>query len=133
MVNRSTEVFSPMNDDQLGRLSLIEAIRANTDAVNRLARHGEMQDRKLDEITGALGRIHTRLTLLERDTLKGEVDRNREGIEDVDSRLKALEVESQQRRGALSAVEWSVKNWPGVVGFFVLIALVLISTGKVQL
>jgi hypothetical protein len=44
------EVLTPMADEQLGRLALIEAIRANTDAVNRLARHAEQQDRKLDDM-----------------------------------------------------------------------------------
>lgn len=123
----------PMPDEQIGRLSLIEAIRANTDAVNRLSRHGEMQDEKLDRITQSLGRIDTRLTLLERDTLKAEVLRNRDDIDKQDDRLRALEVESQQRKGALSAFEWALKNWPGVVGFIGLVMLILITTGRVSL
>ncbi|RKF23387.1 hypothetical protein D6851_02635 [Altericroceibacterium spongiae] len=119
------EIFTPTSDDQMGRLALIEAIRANTDAVNRLSRHSEMQDRKFEEITTALARIDTRLALLERDDLRSDV-------EDLQSRIKPLEDDRQQRKGAMGLLEWWFKNWPAVVGFVGMIMVVLIATGKVD-
>ena len=126
------EIFTPMGDEQLGRLSLIEAIRANTDAVNRLARHGEMQDRKLDEISTSLGKIDTRLTLLERNTLEADVQRNRVDLDKIDERVNALEVERAERRGAQRLADWFFKNWPGIVAFIAMVMVVLVATGRVH-
>lgn len=121
-----------LGDDQLGRLALIEAIRANTDAVNRLARHGDEQDKKLDNITIALAEINTRLTLLERDTLKEEVRQDRQDIKDCQERLKVLEDEKMQRKGVLNLADWVFRNWPGIIGFVGLIIIVLVATGKLH-
>lgn len=126
------EIFTPMADDQLGRLSLIEAIRANTDAVNRLARHSEMQDRKLDEISASLGKIDTRLTVLEHTTLKADVQRNVQRLDELDARVDQLEEERAERRGAVRSVDWIFKNWPGIAAFIAMVMVVLVATGRVH-
>lgn len=121
-------VFTQLADDQLGRLALIEAIRANTDAVQRLARHGEGQDHKLDEITKSLAKIDTRLALLENNSLKSEVAQQRKDIEEQDGRLRTLEAEREQRKGAMGLFDWIAKNWPAIIGFVALVVL-LVSKG----
>jgi predicted nucleic acid-binding Zn-ribbon protein len=127
------EVFVSMPDEQLGRLSLIEAIRANTDAVNRLARHGEMQDEKLDKINTTLGRIDTRLTLLERATLKDEVARNRVEIDDHESRLKVIEARESERAGASKFADALLKYGPFLIALVTALFIVLVATGRIAL
>jgi hypothetical protein len=120
------EVFVPLIDDQLGRLSLIEALRANTDAVQRLARHTEQQDRKLDEIQKTLGKLETRMTLLERSTLDQKVIELEKDVEE-------LKIYRSQKEAQASLINWVFKNWPGVVGFFLLIGTLLVTSGKLHL
>jgi hypothetical protein len=128
-----TEVFMPATDDQHGRLSLIEAIRANTDAVNRLARHGEMQDKKLDRINDTLGKIDTRLTLLERDTLKTDVARNRGEIDELKDKVGRLEAKDHERVGGLKFLDAVAKYGPMTLALVAAFFILLIATGKVVL
>lgn len=52
---------------------------------------------------------------------------------DMKMRLKVLEETGQQQRGATNLVGWVIRNWPGVVGFLLLIGLILRSNGKLAL
>lgn len=52
-------------------------------------------------------------------------------IKAMDDRLIALERARERRDGALGLVEWSIKNWQGVAGYIVLIAIVLRATGQI--
>jgi hypothetical protein len=51
-------------------------------------------------------------------------------ISDMKLRLKVLEEKNQQQTGAANLVGWVLKNWPGIVGFIVLIGLILRTEGK---
>lgn len=44
--------------------------------------------------------------------------------------IDALKAERDQRTGATNLISWVFKNWPGVVGFAVLLGIVLKSQGK---
>lgn len=45
-------------------------------------------------------------------------------------RLKVIEERNSQQRGAVNLVEWLVKNWPGMLGFVLLLAILLRAQGK---
>lgn len=49
---------------------------------------------------------------------------------DIKMRMKVLEETRQQQAGAASFAGWVFKNWPGVVGFILLIAVILRTEGK---
>lgn len=51
-------------------------------------------------------------------------------IADLKLRLKVLEDRGQQQRGAASLIDWAFRNWPGIVGFIVLLGFVLKNQGK---
>lgn len=117
-----TEVFTS-TDDQLGRLSLIEAIRANTDAVSRMGVRSDTQDKKLDDIVKALGAIDRRMTIIEHNSTPRDLERVEADVRALDVRLTALEAERNQRKGALGLVEWLGRNWPAIIGFALLLAV----------
>lgn len=119
-----SDILTPMPDDHIGRLALIEAMRASTDAVQRLARQVETQDGKLEGIKDQLAEMKTSIALLQQSSLKSDV-------EDLKTRLGALEASQQQQRGALGLFEWVLKNWPGIIGFFVLLAFVAREKGLI--
>lgn len=51
-------------------------------------------------------------------------------IADMKLRLKVLEERGQQQRGAASLIDWAFRNWPGVLGFILLMGLILRTEGK---
>ncbi len=120
------EILMPTSDEQVGRLALIEAIRANTDAVNRMSRHSEMTDRKLDEINRALGKIDTRLTVIENDELKQDVA-------DHEQRLRSLELDRAERGGMGKFADAVLKYGPFAVLLVTALFIVLVATKQVTL
>ena len=51
-------------------------------------------------------------------------------IADLKLRMRVLEERGQQQKGATNLVEWVFKNWPGIIGFIVLLGFFLRSEGK---
>jgi hypothetical protein len=49
---------------------------------------------------------------------------------DMKMRLKVLEEKGQQQVGAANLINWAFRNWPGVLGFFALIAVILRLEGR---
>jgi hypothetical protein len=102
-----SDILTPMPDDQIGRLALIEAMRANTDALQRVGRQVEGQEKKFDEIGKTLGEMKTDIALLKNNALKEQVERNRSDIEKLTARMDAqstLEAERKGERGVVSAI-----------------------------
>lgn len=118
----TVEVFST-NDDQLGRLSLIEAIRANTDAVSRMGNRADTQDKKLDDIGKSLAAIDRRMAVMENNSTPRDLQRVEDEVHSLDVRLTALEADRNQRKGALGLVEWVSRNWPAIIGFALLLVM----------
>jgi hypothetical protein len=93
-----------MPDDHIGRLAMIEAMRANTDALQRVGRQVEGQEKKFDEIGKTLGEMKTDIALLKNNALKDQVERNRTDIDKLASRVDAQESAEAQRKGERGAV-----------------------------
>ena len=127
------QILSPTTDDQLALLGVIEAVRSNTDAMNRMAQQSEKRDEKQDQIIEALGRIDTRLAVLEQNPLQGPVERNRAEIEKLDARVLKLEAAQLERVGVGKTVK-AFKDYAPIV-FSVLAALfvTLVATGRIVL
>jgi hypothetical protein len=53
-----------------------------------------------------------------------------EQVEDLRNEIADLKSERDKRTGAANLVNWVFKNWPGVVGFIVLIGVILRAEGK---
>lgn len=117
------EILTPTTDADLGRLALIEAVRANTDAVNRMAKHGDKTDTKLDAVIASLGKIDTRLSLIEH----GDVS---EDVADLKRRVTALEMDKASRGGAKGLADMLAKFGPIVLAIVGAVYLVMTATGK---
>lgn len=120
------QIFTQSTELEIAVAALTGALQTNTDALNRMAVHGERQDEKLDHIMEALGDVKTRLTLIERTPLSSRLDK-------LEADIKILNDERNQRIGGIKLGEWIFRNWPGVLGFLALIATVLVATGKLTL
>lgn len=56
-------------------------------------------------------------------SMQGRIDSLKDEVDDLKS-------ERDKRTGAANFVTWVFKNWPGVVGFILLIGLILRTEGK---
>ncbi|WP_159641825.1 hypothetical protein [Sphingorhabdus sp. 109] len=111
----------------------IEVLRQITDALHRAADRGDRTESKLDDIGNILHKVDNRLTVIENNSLDREVERNRVSIANLDKRVLYLEASNLRREGAMGIVEWGVKNWPAIIGFFILIAIILEVTGQINI
>jgi hypothetical protein len=119
MPDRS-DVFTQLPDDQLGRLSLIEAVRAQTDQVARLARAEESRDGKLEAIKEQLGDMKTSIALLQRESPRAELTALALRV----AALEAINERNRGERGAIAAVfnskalAWVFAGALGLVAWF---------------
>lgn len=51
-------------------------------------------------------------------------------VKALTAEIEALKSEKDQRTGAVNFINWGFKNWPGIVGFILLIGLILRTEGK---
>lgn len=124
VMNRD-DIFAPQSDDNIGRMALIEAVRANTDAVSRMARQGEAQGGKLDAIGQSLHALDRRLALIENNTIERDLERLRNCTHELESRIDVIEAREERRTGAMGLFEWVGRNWPVIVGATLLIAVLM--------
>jgi predicted nuclease with TOPRIM domain len=117
------ELLMPVSDEAALRQFEIEALRQITDNLRRL-------NEKMDDQGKAMNAMDVRLARIESNRMDGDVDEMRQMLLRVKDRLAKLEEDKHRRDGAVSALEWVFKNWPGILGFFALIALILGLTGK---
>lgn len=125
------QVLTPATDDQVALMGVIEAVRSNTDAMNRMAQQSEKRDEKQDQIIEALGRIDTRLAVLEQNPLHQQVERNRTDIEKLDVRVVKLEAAQQQREGAHGFADNMLKYGPFAIAAITALFIVLVATGRI--
>lgn len=109
---------------------LLQALKANTEAMGRLAERGDKQDGKLDGIVGTLHSIDKRLTVIENNSIERDVKKCREDLDAIDKRLAALEAIENQRKGAMGLWDWFRKSWPAIVGLIAIVAVILNTNGK---
>ena len=111
----------------------IEVLRQITDALNRAADRGDRTETKLDEIGKILHKVDNRLTVIENTSIEREVERNRVAIAGLDKRVTLLEATDNKRQGAMGLFEWVLKNWPGLVGFIILVVVIMQVTGRINI
>jgi hypothetical protein len=96
---------------------------------------GEMRG-QLREVVHTVNNSSSKIDQLGREVaeLKGIAS----SVTTIDTRVKTLEADvdtlkadRDKRDGAYGLVGWCLSNWPGIVGFIVLIAVVLKATGKI--
>lgn len=111
------ELMMPVTDENALRQFQIEALRQITDNLKRL---NDKMDKQGDELRS----IDARLIRIESNSVSASVQKLQEEVGD-------LRAEKFRRDGALGLFQWTFKNWPGVIGFFALVALILKSTGRI--
>lgn len=122
-------VFMPVSEDRLAQEAWLHALRANSDAIERLAKSSERRDEQFADLGKTLANMNTRLTLLESSPLQLQID----GIK---ARLKTVEddqLRRQGREGVWAALLRSpFVHWMTAVGTAIATAFVLLRDGSGQ-
>lgn len=103
------------------------------DAAERLVRLEEGYRRAADDILALRKFKHDHMVPLPQTvaSLIGAME-NLEALSSrLDERVRVLENDKIHVRSTLSLFDWAFRNWPGVVGFLVLVYLMLQSSGRV--
>jgi hypothetical protein len=111
------DLLMPVSDDKAVHLIEIEAMRQIVDNLRRLNDRSEKQTEVLHGIDQRLVRIESNKL----DTVVAELRAD----------VTILKADKERRDGAFGLVNWAFKNWPGVIGFFVLIFAILKSSGRI--
>ncbi len=93
------DILTPMPDEQIGRLALIEAMRANTDALQRVGRQVENQERQFADINKTLGEMKIDIALLKNTALEKTVENQGAEIKDIKARLDKHDEAEARRKG----------------------------------
>jgi uncharacterized coiled-coil DUF342 family protein len=104
------------------------------DVTNLAVMVGEMRG-QMRELVHTLNNVSGKIDGLSREVismgpLAAEIAEVKGDIKLVQTEINLLKSERDQRKGAVGLVEWLVKHWPGVLGFFVLLGLLLKTEGK---
>lgn len=115
----------PPRVGQLDEIS--EAIGRISGQVEALDRYTHEREHGINNLTQKVEGLGTRIT---RDiaAVEGRIEGR---IRAMDDRLVALERARDRRDGAFGLVEWFLKNWPAVIGFFVLLGVVMKANGQI--
>lgn len=119
------DLLMPVTDDHAARLIEIEALRQITDNLKGL------RD-EIKEARGDVSDVRERVIRIEAGQLDRQVETNTTAIGKLAERIDALERDKDRRDGAVSGLEWVFKNWPGILGFFALVFLILTVSGKLK-
>lgn len=114
---KRAELLMPVTDEHALRQFEIEALRQITDNLKRL---NEKMDKQSDDIRS----IDARLIRIESNSVSASVQK-------LETEMESIKAERNRREGAFGLVEWLFKNWPGILGFFALVFIVLEATGRI--
>ena len=127
--NMSAEVFVPVHDEDAMRGFLLQALRANTDAVGQLREQSDKREGKLDRIADTLHSIDKRLTVIENSSLQRDLETLRADHDKLEEAVRVLQAAESERKGAVKLGEWLRRWWPGIVGILGVGALVADRAG----
>lgn len=98
---------------------------------------GEMRG-QLRELVHTTNNVSTKIDGLTREViamgpLAAELAELKGEIKVARAEIQSLQTEREQRRGAVSLIEFIVKYWPGVLGFLLLLGILLQSNGRLKI
>jgi hypothetical protein len=115
----------PRASGQLDEIS--EAIGRLAGQVEALDRYTHEREHGINNLAQKVEGLGTRIT---RDiaAVEGRIEGR---IKAMDDRLIALERARERQDGAMGLFQWAVRNYPGVIGFFVLLFVVMRANGQI--
>lgn len=119
------QIMAATDTADVAQMATIEAIR-------QLADNGKRTNQILEGMQVELRDVRERVIRIEASEFKNTLIKVDTRVDDLGERVDRLEAAEDRRKGALGLVEWIGRNWPAMIGFAGLMAL-LAATGRLQL
>ena len=120
------KILTATEPADVAQMAMIECLR-------QIADGNKTQSKILDGMQVELRDVRERVIRIEATEVKGAIDKVNRRADDLEDRVDKLEAIEDRRTGALNLTNWVLRNWPAVVGYIVLAAIMLLSKGGVHL
>lgn len=120
------KIMAATETADVATLATIEALRSISDTMRAM-------QSEIKEIAKETRDVRERVIRMESSSSDKDIQQNRTRIEALEKDMAALKADKQRRDGALDLSSWFVRSWPNLVGFLVMLAALLVATGKVPL
>ena len=120
------EFMVPRSEDDATSLIFIHALRANADAMKRMADQQDRISGKVDGVSDLIHHMDKRLAVIEANSLAP-------AVKDHEARIVALEGDRNRRVGAVGALDATAKYGPMALAIIGALFLVMVVTGKIVL
>jgi len=107
--------------------NLADSVQKCASAVQEM-RRDQSAGREVDRL--AMQEIRERLIRIEENRVGEDLKKLTEVVAGHTASIDELETERDRRDGATSLLNWLLKNWPAIIGFVALFAVVLKANGK---
>jgi chromosome segregation ATPase len=108
------------------QLAMIECLRQIADGNKKL-------NSVLEGMQAEVRDVRERVIRIESNRIETDIEDLKERVHEAEVKIDALEADKNRREGAIGAGDWFIRSWPNLIGFVLLIAIVLVATGKVPL
>lgn len=120
------KIMAATDTADVAQLAMIEAMR-------QLGDNGKATNRILEGMQVELKDVRERVIRIEASETKEAVIKVDARVDELDDRVTVLEAAELRRDGALRLTNWTLRNWPAIIGYIVLAAIVLFANGRLQL
>ncbi len=127
---RRSQIMMPVEEADAAQLIEIEVLRSISDRQKETA---TILAGVQDEIRGVREQVQDtreRVIRIESNQLDRTVANLAEKVESNGKRIDALEADKDRRDGAIGLGNWALRSWPALIGFALLVAVILKSTGR---
>lgn len=130
-----------MPDRSLGKIMAATdpadvATMAMIETMRQIADNGKATNRILEAVQAEVKDVRERVIRIEANRLETEVEEVKAEVATVKReaatergelrrRIEVLEADKNRRDGAFGLVEWASRNWPAIIGYGALVALLL--------
>lgn len=116
----------PREEGDATHLVFIHALRANADAMKRIADQQDRISSKVDGVSEGIHSLDKRMSVIEANSVTKKVER-------LEDRIAMLEKARDQQVGAVGALDAAAKYGPMALAIIGILFIVMVATGRIVL
>lgn len=120
------QIMSAQTTADAAQMATIECLRALADGNKKL-------NTILEGVQAEIRDVRERLIRIEAAEFKSEIVAVKREIGDLRDEVDELKLTESRHAGERSAATWLFKNWPAIIAWVGMLAVVLLANGKVHL
>lgn len=126
------DVMVPASKSDVTTLAMIEAMRAQTDVLQRISKRQDQDAETMKEVGETLHSIDKRLLVIESNSIERDVKANADAIEVLEGKVEELEKLERERIGAGKFAK-AMKEYGPILVLVIVAVVILALTGSLKL